>query len=44
MILNIDNKTKHYLNNIVTFFKIADNNIYNDIILYDPDMTEILKD
>lgn len=44
MILNIDNKTKHYLNNIVTFFKIADNNIYNDIILYDPDMTEMLKD
>ena len=43
-ILNVDNKEKFSLNQIATFFNIANINVYNDIIFFDPDMTEMLND
>ena len=43
-ILNAENKTKFSLNQIATFFNIANINVYNDIIFFDPDITEMLND
>ena len=42
--LNVDNKVKISLNTIANYFKIADINVYNDIIYFDPEMTEMLND
>ena len=42
--LNVDNKTKFSFNKIVTFCNIADTNVYNDIIYFGQDITEMLDD
>ena len=42
--LNVDNKVKFSLKKITLYFKIADTNVYNDIIYFAPEMTEMLND
>ena len=42
--LNVDNKVKFSLKEIINYFKIADINVYNDIIYFDQEMTEMLND
>ena len=42
--LNVDNKVKFSLKAITKFFKIDGINVYNDIIYFDPEMTEMLND
>ena len=42
--LNVNNKVKLSLSTITKFFKIDGINVYNDIIYFDPEMTEMLND
>ena len=42
--LNVDKKVKFSLKAITTYFKMADTNVYNDIIYFYPEMTEMLND
>ena len=42
--LNVNNKVKLSLSTITKFFKIDGINVYNDIIYFNPEMTEMLND